>query len=232
MTDVDRLESAVSTELGDDGRWFDPSGYQSVGLAILDSIYSTGKNYTGVINAVDRYRDHRRREGGDPNEDTATDLVAAAERWGGVEGLADATNHWRCWSRKDAPLKADAALQAARLLVAQGIETVDDVCSAFHTPASQADSSIKSEWIRIPGHRSGLTWSYFLMLCGVPGVKADRMVVRYVERAVGHQVTSPEAASLVGELADKRGLRRTKLDHAIWRFESGRPIYVDEDRPE
>lgn len=232
MDDIDRLRISVLKELGDDDRWFDPTGYDSVALAIIDSIYSTGKHYTGVINAVNGYRDRRRKEGADPNTDSTGDLLSAADRWGGTEGLAEATNRWRCWSSQDAPLKAEAALQAAGVLGTNAIESIDDVRTAFASPAQQVDSQVKREWTRIPGHRSGLTWAYFLMLCGVPGVKADRMVVGYVSRVVGRQVTPAEAASLVSALADQRGLRRTKLDHAIWRHESGRSVYVDEDQPE
>jgi len=66
-----------------------------------------------------------------------------------------------------------------------------------------------------------------LMLAGVPGVKADRMVLRYVSGALGHVVGAVEAATLVSGLADSRGPSRTKLDHAIWRRESGGDAFTD-----
>lgn len=65
------------------------------------------------------------------------------------------------------------------------------------------------------------------MLCGVPGVKADRMVVAYVSRALGRDVTPTEAATLVGQIADDIHVNRTKLDHAICRKESHREVYLD-----
>lgn len=64
------------------------------------------------------------------------------------------------------------------------------------------------------------------MLAGVPGVKADRMVIRYVERAVGAtpgHLGASDAAALVRAVAELTGRNITHLDHAIWRFESGRP---------
>ncbi len=67
------------------------------------------------------------------------------------------------------------------------------------------------------------------MLCGVPGVKADRMVVRYVSEALGRSVDSRTAALLVGAVADQMSVTRTKLDHAIWRKESGREVHIDDE---
>lgn len=69
------------------------------------------------------------------------------------------------------------------------------------------------------------------MLAQIPGVKADRMVIRYVARAVGTrpEKLSPErAAQLVTRTAEVQGWNTIHLDHAIWRFESGRPFQNDE----
>ena len=54
------------------------------------------------------------------------------------------------------------------------------------------------------------------------------MVVRYVSRAVGETVDAKEARRLVGSVARNLGVGEIKLDHAIWRQESGREIYRDE----
>jgi hypothetical protein len=65
------------------------------------------------------------------------------------------------------------------------------------------------------------------MLAEIPGVKADRMVIRYVARAIGvrPETVSPErAAHLVGRVAEAKGWDTIDLDHAIWRLESGRPF--------
>ena len=65
------------------------------------------------------------------------------------------------------------------------------------------------------------------MLAQIPGVKADRMVIRYVARAIGvrtETVSSDRAAHLVSRLAEAKGWNTIHLDHAIWRFESGRPF--------
>ncbi|MGC0365904.1 hypothetical protein ABH922_003888 [Rhodococcus sp. 27YEA15] len=77
------------------------------------------------------------------------------------------------------------------------------------------------------GQRSEITWDYFLKLAGIPGVKADRMDVRYVATAFGvapETVGAVDAAGLVKAVAENCGHNLIHLDHAIWRFESGRPV--------
>ncbi|QEH93492.1 heme peroxidase [Dermacoccus abyssi] len=229
--EIELVTNAARVDLGDDTRWFKPEGYTSVALCLIDSIYSTGNHYSGVIDAVRRYRERRAADGADATFDSASDLALAAESWGGPEGLADVTKHWRCWPSKNAPFKAQAVIDAADLLRRAGLETVEDVRRELSAPEAQIASPVKSAWLGIPGQRSGLTWTYFLMLAGVPGVKADRMVTRYIARVLDRVVDPHEAALLVGAAADERGLSRTLLDHAIWRHESGRPIYTDSEAP-
>lgn len=224
---VEVLAAAVERDLGTDpSRWFHPPGYESVALAVLDSIYSTGNRYAGVIHALNRYRTSRRAEGDDPDQDGAIDLVAAVDRWGGTGGLVERTNRWRTSTKAGAPSKAEAAYGAATILADHGLDSVAQVREALGTRDKQHESPVKTRWLALPGQRSGLTWTYFLMLCGVPGVKADRMVVSYVSRAFG-QSASPEAArSLVCELARTQGIDEIVLDHAIWRLESAREVFV------
>lgn len=225
-----KLIECLREDLGTDpDRWFTPTGYESTALAILDSIYSTGHHYSGVINALGKYRAARRGEGGDPEQDAASDFVEAVDRWGGAAGLVERTNNWPTSSKPGAPRKADAAYGAATILTAQGLETAADVRAALTAADQQDDSAVKRLWLGLPGQRSGLTWTYFLMLCGVPGVKADRMVVRYVSAAVGETVDAREARRLVGWAAQEFGVGQIKLDHAIWRQESGREIYRAQD---
>ena len=222
------LTSVLQEDLGvEGGRWFTPDGYDSVALAVLDSIYSTGHKYTGVINALNKYRAARRDEDAEPGQDTASDLVAAVDRWGGIAALVERTNKWPTSSKPGAPKKAEAAYGAAKILTEHDLNTVSEVRAAFATPQQQDSSPVKRLWLGLPGQGSGLTWTYFLMLCGVPGVKADRMVVRYVSGAVGETVDARDARRLVSSVARDLGVGEIKLDHAIWRKESGRKIYRD-----
>ena len=59
----------------------------------------------------------------------------------------------------------------------------------------------------------------------VAGVKPDRMIKRYVANAIGANLdglTDRKAAALVKAAADAKGWDVVALDHAIWRFQSGR----------
>lgn len=229
-SDAALLAARVEEDLGhDDTRWFNADGYQSVAQAVLDSIYSTGNTYTSVLNALVKYRAARREDGADASNDTAQDLVDATDGWGGTQGLVARTNECRAWSRRTAPYKAEAAYGAARILATHGLNTRAEVQAALTDSIAQETSPIKAAWRALPGQRSLLTWTYFLMLCGVPGVKADRMVVAYVSRALGRPVDPRAAATLVSGLADQLGISRSKLDHAIWRKESGRKVYLDDE---
>lgn len=225
-TDEELLRARIIKEFGKDPEsWFCPDGYQSVALAILDSIYSTGHVYQGVINLIDRYCELRRKEEGDPKTDTATDLIEAFERWGGVEGFALKTkNRWRTSSSLQAPYKAYAALEAAKILAAHSIETAGDVVNRLTERESREHSDIAKEWLAITGQSSGLTWNYFLMLLGIPGVKADRMVIRFVTETLDRpkDVSAKEASRLVEAVADDLNLNYIQLDHTIWRFQSER----------
>lgn len=63
------------------------------------------------------------------------------------------------------------------------------------------------------------------MLAQVPGVKADRMVIAYTARAIGvvpNRLVPAQAAALVSRVANEQSWDLIRLDHAIWRFESGR----------
>lgn len=230
ITYTENLTRSVERELGtDSGRWHKPAGYQSVALAVLDSIYSTGNRYSGVINAVNTYCIARVDQGGKPTTDTASDFVKAVECWGGATGLVKRTNKWRAFARSWAPTKAEVAFAAGKILVDNNLETVDHVREAFSDPARQERSEVKRQWLALPGQRSGLTWTYFLMLCGVPGVKPDRMVIRYVSNALGESVNSKDARLLVSSVAQRLDLDEILLDHVLWRSASGRDVFRSTD---
>ena len=63
-----------------------------------------------------------------------------------------------------------------------------------------------------------VTWTYLLMLLGVPGVKADTWVCRFVSGAVtsDHALDSKTCADLVVAAAAELGEDPIHLDHAIW----------------
>lgn len=226
-TDLTALTEACDTDLGDPDLWFTPGGYpRSLALCIIDSIYSTGAQYSSVINIVERYRQYRTELGGDADTDGVDELAGTITELGGPDSWATRIGNRRPTSTAaGAPLKADAIAALTVTLPEHGVRTTNDLTALAARP--EALKAIERAWRATPGQQSGITWTYALMLAKIPGVKADRMVIRYVARALGvrPETVSPErAAYLVGRVAEAKGWKTTDLDHAIWRFESGRPF--------
>lgn len=233
LNDVAALMSACERDLGNPDDWHNPSGYpDSLALCVIDSIYSTGAKYSSVVNVVNRYRAHRAEAGGDADTDGLNELIASIDALGGADGWATQIGNRRPTSTAaNAPLKSVAIRQVAASLVELGISTTAELHAS-----NQADAltNLESAWRAAPGQRSGITWDYALMLARIPGVKADRMVIAYVARAIGtvsNRLAPSTVAALVSEVAQLKGWDVIRLDHAIWRFESKRPPF-DQVPPE
>ncbi|MGA5541281.1 heme peroxidase [Mycobacterium sp. NPDC051198] len=230
MGDIDRLLTACEV-LGNPEHWFRPDGYpDGLALCIIDPIQSTGSHYTSVCNVIGRYSRYR---GDAATADGTAELLASFEDFGGADGWARAIGNQKPTStRNGASLKAAVIQQVARNLYDDDVRTAGDLrARGALEPGNEAQrQATKKLWTSVEAQSSGITWNYALMLAGLPGVKADRMVTRFVSRALDGVELSPEAAaSLVREVAQRMGVSATDLDHAIWRTESDRPVSVDPD---
>lgn len=225
------LSTACQRDLGDPELWYSPDGYpSSLALCIIDSIYSTGAHYSSVVNVVRRYRDDRALKGGNADTDGTAELLANIDEHGGSDCWASTIGNRRPTSTSaGAPLKAEAIKEIGTKFSDLNVSSSDELRSAIDESRLK---DLESAWRSTAGQKSGITWEYALMLAGVPGVKADRMVVRYVARALGRapsDVSPGEASSLVRRLAEQNGWDVIRTDHAIWRFESGRPVNREGD---
>lgn len=184
-----------------------PGGYpHEVEAALLDAVLSIRARYgsasTGVRGAVARYRD----EFGDGNLDHLPRLA----EFDPLRLSAVLQNKQQASGR----LKTEAIVEAARNLVATGVRTASDVDPDEH----------KRAYTKVPG-LGAVTWEYFTMLLGRPGVKADTWVTRWVSAQLRRDVTSADARALLHEaamgLADTQAESShaflTRLDHQIWR---------------
>lgn len=206
--------------LGAPAEWTAATTYDSLAQAIIDSVWSIGVRYGGVLNVLERYRALRHAEGRDPAKDTPEDLLEFIESLGGPEAFADAVRNRQRTSSRSGILKADAVLRQARMLAQEGIESPQELASA--DPALLG--RLRRRWTQEVGQASGLSWDYLLMLSGLQGVKADRMVRRFVADALGcdeSAVSASQAHSLVTAAAKRLGLGSSEVDYAIWRFQSG-----------
>jgi hypothetical protein len=211
----------ITAELGPPSTWPSPVLLKGLAQCILNAVYSTGNRSESVIRVLDRYRRRRVETGADPETDGPAELLAEIRACGGPEGFADALgNHWRAWQSKTAPYKAAVIHGAADLLAAASVHTREQLEAALEDPTRH--DALKRGWRDLPGQRSGLTWRYFLMNTGMPGIKADRMITRWTSRAVGRSTTPRQAELILIEAARRLGVESRRLDHAVWDHERRR----------
>lgn len=193
-------------------------GYpDGLALCVVDAVQSLGVTYTSVGNVIDSYRRYRRAQNADPQTDGTAELLKTFEELGGSAGWAtEVGNGNRTSTRAGAPLKAEAIRQAAQLLSDAGFTDTAKLRIAVDTPEL---AEVKARWRQIPGQSGGISWRYLLMLAGVPGVKPDRMIIRFVADALSLQpsgVTSQFAAEAISATAERLTMSPTDLDHGIW----------------
>lgn len=213
---LDLLPPVVAVE-----RYGYPDG---LALCVIDSIQSMGVRYGAVKNVVSRYLAFREKEGVDGLRDDLIELATTFDRVGGVTTWVDAIgNRHRTSTRPGAPLKAQVILSVATHLPDLGVRTAIDL----RRVAADAGTAqlVKSFWTSLPGQRSGISWRYLNMLAGVPGVKPDRMIRRFVARSLGgaaYEMSAAQIAALVEAASGELDVTASDLDHAIWLFQSGR----------
>ncbi|OBA98273.1 hypothetical protein A5666_22790 [Mycolicibacterium fortuitum] len=199
-----------------------PGGYrEGLALCVIDSVQSTGVKYPSVENVVARYRDYRRGEGGDPNTDGAAELLATFDELDGPDGWSQKIGNGNRTSSRGGVLKAEAIRDAARVLAAEGIETT--VALLGTAEDEERLERLRKAWCAVKGQRSGITWHYLQMLAGIPGVKPDRMICRFVADALKlPSVTTGFALEILTAAAEEMGMSPTDLDHAVWQWQRGR----------
>ena len=216
------LAMVVSVEalLGSPDAWNAPGGYDSVGLAMIDAIWSIGVRYQSVQNVIARYRAERLADGHDAEADRPEEVRRLIEASGGPEGFAlRMRNHQRTSSRNGI-LKAEAVLHEARMLEQESIAVPADLAGA----SEERLHHLRGRWSAVPGQASGISWRAFCMLVGLAEVKPDRMIRRYVATALGRSgetaVGVEEARDLVMATAAHLGVSPRDLDYAIWSYQS------------
>ncbi|MGV0837402.1 hypothetical protein [Mycolicibacterium thermoresistibile] len=202
-----------------------PTGYPgSLALCIVDAVQSPMVRYPTVEKVVAQYRAYRVEQGGDPETDSAHDLLATFDQLGGHQGWAERLgNGNRTSTHAGAPLKAYAIEAEANGMIGVGVATTQDLQKAAEDAARLAE--VKGAWLRVPGQRSGVTWHYVQMLAGIPGIKPDRMILRFVAKALDlpfRQIGAPFCVELLTAVADELAMTPTELDHAIWNYQRAR----------
>ena len=200
-SDTAVLVQYIQKTLGSDwAAW--PGGWPGeVEAALLDAVLSARSRYgtptTGVRGAIKRYRESV-GEDGLPLNTLGRLANVDAEQLAGV-----LHNRQRVAGR----LKTQAIGEAAQRLQAAGVQHAADL--------DASSTAHRKAYVGVHGLGS-VTWTYFTMLLGRPGVKADTWIIRFVKAALERTVGAPEAEVLVSAAAVTLGVSQTALDHAIW----------------
>jgi hypothetical protein len=215
------MVASVEALLGSPDSWSTPDGYDSVGLAMIDAVWSIGVRFESVRNVMARYRAERLAGGHDPGADRPEDVRRFIEACGGPEGFAVRMHNRQRTSSRNGILKAEAVLQEARILEHESVGVPADLTGA----SEERLDHLRGRWSSVPGQASGISWRAFCMLVGLAEVKPDRMIRRYVASALGRSgetaVGVDEARDLVMATAAHLGISPRALDNAIWSYQSG-----------
>jgi hypothetical protein len=220
---VARVARACKERLNPPVDWKPFPGYpDSLALCVLDAIWSMNARYSITRGVIRRYRDRRRWQG-NPDEDGLPELLFLYAGLGGVDSFIDEVGtRNRVSTQPDAMRKGEAVFRAATALHDLGVDTAEQFRKADGTALGD---QAREAWCGIPGQRSGISWRYVRMLVGLPDVKPDRMIIRFLASALGvdeASIDADRAVALVQATAECFGVDQRALDHEIWEYQSGK----------
>lgn len=208
-SDIEKVVQLAHQELGDPTKWVQPDGYPGdIEASILDSVFSSQAVYSddenkGPRGVVKRWKNRATTDR--PLESYVEDADSLRSVLGNN-------------AKQNGRYKSDIAAEVAR-----NFATGDPVLSSVSALESNL-ADAKRRWTRVHG-AGPATFHYFCLLLGLPDVKADTWVIRFVARALVTEpakVSGHQARDLVLRAATEMGVSPIHLDHAIWRHESDR----------
>jgi hypothetical protein len=211
---LDHVEKTIGLDVS---RWPTyPGGYpDECEAALLDSVFSLQARYgrsadRGARAVVNRWRQHTER-----TLNSLRLLVQDVDRLGGPDGFRRVLGNDQIAVPRapDQPTKALAVYTSAKSLLDIDVVTAEDVAHANDDRPKELEKAIRTG--RGIGQEAA---TYFLMNLGIPGVKADTMIQRFADVALGRPAGPQTARRLVSDAADFIGVNVLQLDHAIWRF--------------
>lgn len=186
-------------------------GYpQEISTALIDAVFSIQAQYDsttpgrGVRNRVQFFRTE--------NPDVSNDLSALVDM--GADHVVQIMGSGKTGRR----LKAGAVVEAAAGYVAIGVNSADDFRGLDPAATKRIYTGVQG--------LGYVTFEYFTMLLGTPGVKTDVMIKRFITEALStaglENVDAQTARQLVVEAHGATGLGEdlTYFEHAIWLSQS------------
>jgi hypothetical protein len=205
----------------------DKRRYSNLTSCILAAVFSINARYKVVIATLKRYRAFYNLPplgvphiDGGPGEPSVSDFISQVEAYGVEEFAANVLGNRMRTSSKGGVLKAQAALDFARVLQRYGIEEISQVLTC--PTLAQLELDLR----RVHGQASGISTDYFMMNVGdTDRVKPDRWVIGFLVDALHRSVSQAEAQLLFRavcpELATEYpGITPRALDLAVWEWKS------------
>jgi len=203
--------------------------YRSLPFCIIDAVYSLAARYSSTRNVVIHFCNlnglKRLRPVGSsyPNisdQYSVMQFDQILSQYNDYCKIAsELFDNRQRTSTRNGILKAEAVHMFAKVLLRNGVNYFQDI------PKVIQDNKFEADICSIPGQTYGTALTYFFMLAGEENlVKPDRMVIRFLWRVVGNQLSqqSPhawlsEALLFLNETYPTLTLRQ--LDHEIWKYE-------------
>lgn len=204
--------------------------YQCLPLCVIDAVFSIGAHYTSTRNTVEKFARHFKLDSRlvemvppTKRQIPLAFLIETYDKYG-VDYLTEEIyqNRQRT-STRNGILKSESVLRFSRILHRYGIEYIQDVDRVIAHP------SFEREIQQIPGQTSGVCLRYFYILAGSPDyVKPDRMILRFIQTALGRPVSVDQGHSYIVEACkllqrDYSGLTPAILDNQIWNYQRLQP---------
>lgn len=200
--------------------------YTSVPQCVIDAVFSIGVRYEGVRNTVTRFSTYLglalKRPGAEYPDIQAQlpveEFLRSFDELGLDVYVSEVFGNRQRTSPTNGILKAEAVYRFCKVLQKYGINYLQDVKNLYGNEAFEAE--IKA----IPGQKSGISLVYFYMLAGDDQwVKPDRMIVRFLEKALGRKVRIDEAQALLEKTVALLKSRYPELtprllDYEIWNY--------------
>lgn len=200
-----------------------PGGWHNdISIALVDAVFSmsaryeaaNGKGVGGRVRAL-----LSAWNASDSNPANSLRILATIDE----ESLRDIMGNGKVAPGRTSERYKSLAVKEAAIKISQlHIDSAEDVRTRLQADPGFLDK-LQSAYTSLPG-LGKVTFEYFLMLLGIPGVKADRMIIRFVRNALGRDnVGAKEArqaiidAHAVWEKTHEGSL--IELEHAIWRFQ-------------
>jgi hypothetical protein len=171
--------------LGDPEAWGSTPVYDSLALCVLDAVVGCLYDQRVALRSVAAYRSLRASEAGDADLDTPGVFSRVIADMDTTDAFASALSLPAGSSSPSPAYVKDVLRGAADLLEHWGL----DSARALADLAPHELAVIRNGWIALPGQPAGLSWMYFTLLAGLPGVRPDDLAHRLFSCIRGESAT-------------------------------------------